>query len=144
MMAFLLWYTKIKKAGEKMFRYPSNIIFLYFKDFNHGQYIMEDVLDLSLVMDQGFAKVYQINQKSFIGIVQIKDKKINPGNALISLNSRNLEKDYQRIKTHNIKNLTGIKPISSIGLHSFFFEDGEGHRFEIQRFDDEINRQIFE
>lgn len=127
-----------------MFHYPSNIVFLYYNQLNQGEYIMEKVLKLSLVMDQGFAKVYQINQTSFIGIVELKDKENNAGNTLVSFNSKNLKEDYKTISAHHVLNLTEIKSINSIGLRSFFFEDGEGHRFEIQRFDHENDRSIFE
>jgi hypothetical protein len=105
---------------------------------------MEKVLQLSLVMDQGFACIYQVNQSSFVGIVQLKNQENQVGNTLISFNSKNLQKDFKRIQKHQVINLTKVKPIQSINLHSFFFEDKEGHRFEIQRFDDPHTRQLFE
>jgi hypothetical protein len=95
-------------------------------------------------MDQGFARIYEVNQSSFIGIVLINNQKNQVGNTLISFNSNNLQGDYQRIQKHQVINLTEIKPIQSIKLHSFFFEDKEGHRFEIQHFDDDHTRHIFE
>jgi len=124
--------------------YASNITFLYYKDLSYGQFFMEKILKLSLVMDQGFALIYEVNQRSYIGIVQLRKQENMVGNTLVSFNTNNLEEDYQRIQKHQVNNLTKIKPIQSIKLHSFFFEDNEGHRFEIQRFDDEKTRQIFE
>lgn len=141
MTVIMIYYGKERLD---MYPYPSSITFLYYQDLSYGKSFMEDVLGLNLVMDQGFARVYQINQTSFIGIVQIKDKMNEPGNTLVSLNSRNLKEDYKKIEGHKVLNLSKIKPIHAIGLHSFFFEDMEEHRFEIQRFDRDNDRLIFE
>ncbi len=127
-----------------MFRYPSNITFIYYNDIEYGTVFMEDILILTLVMDQGFAKVYQVNKTAFIGIVQLKNIMNNPGNTLISLNTSNLDKEYERIANLEVFDLTKIKSFPSIPLHSFFFNDKEGHRFEIQQFDNEVDRLKFE
>jgi len=56
------------------------------------------------------------------------------GDTLVSLNTLDVEKAYSKIKSRHTINLTEIKHFESIPLKSFFFEDKEGHRFEIQEF----------
>lgn len=126
-----------------MFRYTSNITFLYYRDLPYGDYFMTKVLDLPLVMDQGFAKVFQVNETSFVGIVQINNPDNPAGNTLVSLNTTQLEEEYQRVQLLEVENLTEIQYFEQIPLHSFFFEDKEGHRFEIQQFDNEDDRNRF-
>jgi len=117
-----------------MFRYPSSITFVYYNDLEYGSFFFEKVLDLPLVMDQGFAKVYQVNKTSFLGIVKLKNSVQFTGNTLVSLNTDNVEKEYERVSKLEVFDLTETKHIEQIPLISFFFNDKEGHRFEIQQF----------
>ena len=74
-----------KKDNVKDMKYSSAITFLYYEDFTYGTNFIENVLKLDLVMDQGFARVYQVNQKAFLGIVQKRDSVEVSGNSLLSL-----------------------------------------------------------
>lgn len=126
-----------------MYRYPSNITFLYYGDYQYGVTFIEEVIDLPLIMDQGFARVYQINTTSFVGIVDLAERKQETGNTLLSLNTNDVQLEYTRIATKDVYELTDIKHFESIPLNSFFFQDKEGHRFEIQEFIKEEDKIIF-
>lgn len=115
-------------------KYSSSITFLYYDDFAYGSDFIENTLQLDLVMNQGFAKVYQVNEKAFLGIVQKKDTTEVSGNTLFSLTTHNVDAEYERVKQLKVHNLTEIKHFESIPLRSFFFDDKEGHKFEIQQF----------
>ena len=110
------------------------ITFIYYEDFHYGVDFLSNVLELKQVMDQGFAQVYQVAEKAFLGIVTKEDRKHIKEDTLISLTTSEVEKEYKRIQTHKIYNCTEIKFFESIPLKSFFFEDKEGHHFEIQQF----------
>ena len=47
----------------------ANIVFLYYRDIPKAQRFYEDVIGLTLTVDQGFAKIYQVSPTSFIGLV---------------------------------------------------------------------------
>ena len=115
-------------------KYSSAITFLYYKDFSYGVEFVEQVLQLDLVMDQGFARVYQVNEKSFLGIVQENDSSDVPGSTLFSLATTKVEEEYKRVRKMEVYKLTEIKFFEQIPLKSFFFDDLEGHKFEIQQF----------
>jgi len=115
-------------------KYSSGITFMYYKDFSYGIDFVEGVLELELVMDQGFARIYQVNQKSFLGIVQEKDSSDVPGSTLFSFTTNKVEEEYQRVHKLEVYKLTEIKHFKQIPLKSFFFDDLEGHKFEIQQF----------
>jgi hypothetical protein len=133
-LILLLTCCNQKKERVKDMKYSSAITFLYYEDFSYGINFMEHVLQLDLVMDQGFARVYAVNQKAFLGIVQRKDKEVGSGSTLFSLSTRDVESEYQRVRQLQVFNLTELKYFESIPLKSFFFDDKEGHRFEIQQF----------
>jgi len=126
-----------------MFRYQSGITFLYYEDFDYGTMFMEKILKLDKVMDQGFARIYQINTNAFLGIVKTEEPRSSQVDTLVSLNTSSVEKEYQRIKNHDVLGLTDLKLISKIPLKSFFFNDLEGHRFEIQQFINKKDLNIF-
>ena len=123
-----------KQDTLKDMKYSSAITFLYYEDFSYGIDFIENVLKLDLVMDQGFARVYQVNQKAFLGIVQKRDSAEVSGNTLFSLTTRNVEIELERVSRLKVENLTEMKYFESIPLRSFFFDDIEGHKFEIQQF----------
>lgn len=125
-----------------MHKYKSNIVFLYYKDFAQGCKFIEEVLKLTEVMDQGWAKVYQINETSFLGAVDKKER-VPVGDSLVSLNTSNVMAEYHRVKELDVKDLTSIKFFEDIPLRSFFFKDSEGHDFEIQEFIDDEHKKLF-
>jgi hypothetical protein len=124
-------------------KYSSAITFLYYKDFAYGTDFIENVLQLDLVMDQGFARVYQVNEKAFLGIVEKKDGNEVSGSTLFSLTTLNVDAEYKRVKQLKVYDLTEIKHFESIPLRSFFFDDSEGHKFEIQQFLNEEDVKTF-
>jgi len=126
-----------------MFKYSSNITFLYYNDLEYASRFVEEVLKLKITMDQGWARVYQINKTSFLGIVSLSEEKEYKGNTLVSFNTRNVEKEYERVSKLNVFSLTEIKYFEKIPLKSFFFKDNEGHDFEIQEFINPNDINIF-
>jgi len=119
-----------------MFKYSSNVTFIYYNDLEYGSNFVENILELPLVMDQGFARIYQINKTSFLGIAQLKDKIEYTGNrnTLVSFNTDDVRKEFKRVSNLDVKGLTKIQHMEQIPLDSFFFKDKEGHDFEIQHF----------
>jgi hypothetical protein len=125
-----------------MSNYPSAITFLYYDDLEYGRHFLGSVLGLPLVMDQGFAAIYEVSSTSYVGAVQRKDHTRTVGDSLISLNTTDVQAAYDNLPKEALMDLTTITRIPSIPLDSFFFSDREGHRFEIQQFlnDDALAR----
>lgn len=114
--------------------YTSLITFLYFEDFEYGNYFVSEILKLEEIMDQGFAKVFKINDSAHLGIVSKESRDLIKEDTLISLTVQDVDKAYNTINKDALHNLTEIKFFESIPLRSFFFEDKEGHHYEIQQF----------
>ena len=138
----LMSCSQTQKEPQNM-KYSSAITFLYYKDFAYGADFLESTLQLKLVADEGFARVYQVNGKAFVGIVQKRDTTGVSGNTLFSLTTSQVEQEYERVKKLEVFNLTEMKRIEAIPLTSFFFDDAEGHKFEIQQFHKEEDLQLF-
>lgn len=128
---------------KMMNKFPSSIVFLYYEDYTYGLQFMTSILGLESVMDQGFAQVFQISETSYLGVVDAKGKNAVSGDTLISLNTNHLDKAYKRVSQSQVHQLTNIELIEKIPLKSFFFQDKEGHRFEIQQFVNQSDLDIF-
>lgn len=124
----------------------SQIIFLYFNDYEAGCYFLEEVLDLEPVYNPGWAKVYRSVSDAYIGAVKAEDGSIksrHKGGTLISLTVQNVDEMYLIFKQKNLKELSEIKYFDDIGLKSFFFKGPEGYDFEIQEFINKDLRALF-
>ncbi|AIO18559.1 Glyoxalase-like domain protein [Candidatus Izimaplasma bacterium HR1] len=129
-----------------MKKYSSLITFLYYKDFQKAKMVYEDILELELVMDQGFAKVYKINDNAFVGCVKKHEGSIdstNRGGALISLTVDDVEDLYNQFKGYDLPYISELSIIERIPLKSFFFKDFEGYDFEIQEFIKKEDKELF-
>jgi hypothetical protein len=126
--------------------FTSQITFLYYNNIEQAEKFFKEVLRLPLIMDQGFAKIYQIHGDAFIGCVKKSEGSIdssNKGGALISINTSDVDQWYQHVSSFPLPFISEVKLIERIPLKSFFFKDYEGYDFEIQQFIKEKDIEIF-
>ena len=123
--------------------FTSQITFLDFENYAAGKKFMSRVLQLEKVYDIGWAAVYQIAGKAFLGIVDRRQGKIPPRDGLlISLTTDCIEDWHAHVSA-----CLPVSPIAEVpgaGLKSFFFTGPEGWKFEIQQFAEGLPIQIFE
>ena len=120
--------------------FASQITFLDFADYAAGKEFMSGVLGLEQVYDIGWAAVYKIAGKAFLGVVNRKPRTHQDG-LLISLTTDACEEWHRRISAH--LEVSPIARVPEAGLRSFFFTGPEGYRFEIQQFDAQLPRSLF-
>ena len=122
------------------------ITFLTYEDFEAGDRFYREVLGLSLIEDQGWARVYRIASGAHLGIVQAKratQKNVGGSGVLVSIvvsEAADVDAWYDRLKSE--PSITIDAPPSmvyDIPVYSLFFTDPAGYRIEVQAFTD---RQI--
>lgn len=114
----------------------SNITFLYFEELEGAKRFFSDTLGLSVAFDPGWACVYRLGEKSFVGAVAASAGSIevkSRGGVLLSLTVKNIEAWHAHILSCSIA-ASDIKTVKDIALKSFFFTGPEGYNFEIQQF----------
>ncbi|MBN2795621.1 MAG: VOC family protein [Clostridia bacterium] len=126
-------------------QYTSQMIFLYFKNFEKGCEFLEKVLELKEVFNPGWAVVYQSVNQGFIGAVKAEEGSIDSskkGGSLISLTVEDIHEAYEVIQKR-YKYVSEIKFFEDIHLYSFLIQGPEEYTFEIQSFNDQHLEAIF-
>ena len=115
----------------------SEITFMYFKELAEPARFMEEVLQLELVDDQGFARIYRVGGGGFIGIVDEAKghHRAQDDNAvLITLVVDEVQPWHERLNGMGLRMLSGIKTVPEANVECFFFVGPGGYHFEIQKF----------
>jgi predicted enzyme related to lactoylglutathione lyase len=95
----------------------------------------EDVLGLSLAIDQGWSKIYQICPGAHVGLVD-ETRGMNKWAATkpvqLCMRVRSVDAWYTYLKERSVDNLSELFSNEEIGIRAFVFTDSEGYQIEIQ------------
>lgn len=115
----------------------SQITFLYYHDLTAIVAFYEHVLGFDLVEDQGWAKIYRITDRSFIGLVDgtrgFRTPKAESA-VLVTLAVEDVEGWYEYLRAQGVKILRELDEYPEIGVRCFFFEDPGGYAYEVEHF----------
>lgn len=128
------------------FEIKSNFTFLYFEDVKAARQFFEEVLHLPLVKDFGWAVIYGLGDKSFLGVVNEKDSSIkieSHNGVLVSFTVNDVENIFNEMKRKKVSGLSALKQVKGVDLISFFIEGPEGYKFEIQQFTSDELTKLF-
>ena len=125
----------------------SNITFLYFNDLEAAKPFFEEVLGLEKAYDPGWAAVYRLRDKAFLGAVDNHSGSIqvtSTDSVLISLTVDNIEEVHESLKgSRGVEGLSVIKQVKDLALKSFFFTGPEGYHFEVEQFTSGALSELF-
>ena len=115
--------------------YP--ITFFYYKDLREVIPFYEEILGMHLAIDQGFCRIYAINERAGFGIVDeargaLKTSQDKP--ALLTLVVDDVDAWYAYLQKHSVEGLTTPLLHREIGVYGFFFQDPAGYKIEMQCF----------
>ncbi|WP_127561639.1 VOC family protein [Nioella ostreopsis] len=111
------------------------ITFFYYRDLPAAMRFYEDVLGLTLAIDQGWSKIYEICPGAHVGLVDEtrgmnKWAPTKPVQLCIRVSDVDGWYDYARAK--QLANLSELFVNDEIGIRAFVFNDPEGYQIEIQ------------
>ncbi len=125
----------------------SNITFLYFNDMEAAKRFLSQTLGLSVAYDPGWACVYRLRDKSFLGAVDNSAGSIkvdSTSSVLVSLTVSNIHEVHQALQgAFGVEGLSPIKQVKDLALESFFFTGPEGYHFEVEQFTSGELRELF-
>lgn len=124
----------------------AQITFLYYPQIEPAAAFYENSMDLTLVMDQGWAKIYRIAPGAHLGIVAGEGGFHQPQErnaVLISLVVDDAEACYTRLLAQGVTILRPLEIRPTTGIRTFFLQDPGGYSLEVQEFIDPAYKALF-
>ncbi|NHJ39781.1 MAG: VOC family protein [Asgard group archaeon] len=121
-------------------KFQSQISFLYYKDLIKASKFYEHIFEFNLIIDQGWAKIYQTTNGAFLGLVDEKrgffnwQKEKTIMITFVTSSKEEVDEWYIRLQEFNVKFLSEPHDVEEINIRCFIFEDPEGYVIEIQHF----------
>lgn len=111
------------------------ITFFYYRDLPGAMRFYEDVLGLSLAIDQGWCKIYRICAGAHIGLVD-ETKGMNkwaPTKPVqLCIRVPDVDAWFTYAKSKKLESLSQLFENDALGIKAFVFNDPEGYQIEIQ------------
>lgn len=120
-----------------MFTPRAAITFLYYDDLAAACDFYAGILNLPLVVDQGFCKIYQISAGAFVGLVDAEQGTHKPAHdkpVILSFVTDDLETIYARLQASGATIFRPLKTHESIGVRGFMALDPGGYTLEFEAF----------
>ncbi len=113
------------------------ITFLYTQDMAKTVPFYEDVLGLSLALDQGGCRIYRVlGSSAYLGICQRPTPK-TPDGVIFTFVTHDVDAWYAHITSKGIVCEHAPRINSEYGIYHFFVRDPNGYLIEVQRFLDD-------
>ena len=124
----------------------ASITWLYYKDIPAAMRFYEDILGLTLTVDQGWAKVYQTSPTSFIGLVDETRGMHRASDAkpvAVAFVTTDVDAWYAWLVSRGVKMRSQLADSKSLPIRGFTAYDPEGYTLEFETFrDDPQNAKI--
>jgi catechol 2,3-dioxygenase-like lactoylglutathione lyase family enzyme len=111
------------------------ITFLYCRDLPRAMRFYEDVLGLTLVIDQGWSKIYRLCEGAHVGLVDEtrgmhRWAEVKP--VQICLRVEDVDGWHAWIRHLQIEAQSEMFQNDKLGIRAFVFNDPEGYQVEVQ------------
>lgn len=124
----------------------ASITWLYYKDLPAAMRFYEEILGLSLTVDQGWAKVYQTSPTSFIGLVDEQrgmHKASDTKPVAVAFVTPDVDAWHAWLVARGVKMRSMVADSKSLPIRGFTAYDPEGYTLEFETFrDDPQNERI--
>jgi lactoylglutathione lyase len=112
-----------------------SITFLYYRDLAAAMAFYEEVLGLTLVIDQGWSKIYRLAGAAHVGLVDETrgSHRAHPVKPVqLCLRVADVDAWHEWVAHKGAGNLREIRSNDALGIRAFVFDDPEGYQIEIQ------------
>jgi catechol 2,3-dioxygenase-like lactoylglutathione lyase family enzyme len=113
----------------------SQITFLYTRDLDATARFYEDIMGLSLWLDQGTCRIYQVTGSAYVGFCKRDDaKRGDEQHVIFTLVTEDVDGWYHMLQTRGVafEKAPSVNP--KYNIYHCFLRDPNGHLIEIQHF----------
>ncbi len=111
------------------------ITFLYCRDLPGAMRFYQEVLGLTLAIDQGWSKIYRICPGAHVGLVDERrgmNKWAETKPVQLCIRVPSVDDWYAYAQSLNLPDLSDLFENDDLGIRAFVFRDPEGYQIEIQ------------
>ena len=112
------------------------ITFLYTRDLATTAEFYERVLGLTLALDQGDCRIYQVSGNGYVGFCQRQSAPLEPVGVILTLVTAQVDDWYGFLRQQGVLFEKPPTRNPSYNIYHCFLRDPNGYLIEIQRFDD--------
>ena len=113
----------------------SHIVFLSTRDLTATAAFYEETLGLTLALDQGKCRIYQVAEKAYLGFCA-KAEVTTTDSVIVTLVTQDVDGWYQRLQTLGVAFEKQPAYNPDYKIYHCFLRDPNGYLIEIQRFED--------
>ncbi len=113
----------------------SHIVFLATGNLQLTAAFYEKTIGLTLALDQGKCKIYQVAQAAFLGFCA-KDEIPAREGVIVTLVTRDVDEWYEQLQAKGVKFEKAPAYNPEYKIYHCFLRDPNGYQVEIQRFED--------
>jgi predicted enzyme related to lactoylglutathione lyase len=120
--------------------FAANITWLYYKDVPAAMRFYADVLGLPLIVDQGWAKVYQISATGFVGLVDETrgmHRASDTKPVALAFVTDHVDAWYAWLVSKGVKMRSELRDSKTLPIRGFTAFDPEGYTLEFETFRDD-------
>ncbi len=110
------------------------ITFLYTRDLKATAQFYEQVLGLSVVVDQGDCRIYRVSAQSYLGFCQRAAAPASPQEVIFTFITEDVDGWARRLHTFGVAFEKEPALNTHYQIYNCFFRDPNGYLLEIQRF----------
>lgn len=110
------------------------VTFLYSLDLETTARFYEDVMGLSLVLDQGSCRIYRVGGDSFLGFCQREEAPREPKGIVFTFVTSAVDEWYEFLKERGVEFETLPARNAAYNIYHCFLRDPNGYLLEIQQF----------
>ncbi len=117
----------------------ASITWLYYKDLPAAMRFYEDILGLTLTVDQGWAKVYQTSPTSFIGLVDEQrgmHRASDTKPVAVAFVTPDVDAWHAWLVARGVRMRSAVADSKSLPIRGFTAFDPEGYTLEFELFRD--------
>lgn len=115
-------------------RFEQQVTFLYTADLAVTARFYEEVIGLTLVLDQGSCRIYRVSGDSFLGFCQRAGA--SPSGVIVTLVAQDVDGWYARLSEQGVAFEKTPAFNQEYNIYHCFLRDPNGYLLEIQRFCD--------
>lgn len=116
--------------------FDQQVTFLYTRDLATTARFYEQVLGLSLVLDQGTCRIYRVSADGFLGFCQRAEAPERPAGIIVTLVTEDVDGWYALLRERGVafEKAPALNP--DYNIYHCFLRDPNGYLLEIQSFRD--------